>query len=142
MKPLWRSLGVVPFLIVFINLGNIEAWAADWKYLVETQEEVVSYDAESITRPSDNLVRVGVKTVFSKKGIHTHVKEFGERFENLSYITDLLEFNCVEKKTRILRTTLYSNDGTILVSDTSSELEWRFILPDSLGEILYKEVCK
>jgi hypothetical protein len=142
MKPLWRRFGAIPFLIVFINLGNMEAWAADWKYLVETQEEVVSYDGESITHPSGNLVRVRVKTVFSKKGIHTHVKEFGERFESLSHITDLLEFNCGEKKTRILRTTLYSKDGTILVSDTSSELEWRFILPDSLGETLYKEVCQ
>jgi hypothetical protein len=126
-------------LTIFVS---VEAVAAEWAHLEETDEEAVSYDMESIIRPSNAIVRVIVKTAFSEKGIMMHMKEFGERYHNLSYVIDLLEFNCPEKKTRILRTTLYSRDGNILVSDTSSELEWLFIIADSLGETLYKKVCK
>jgi hypothetical protein len=142
MKSISLKLEAVLFIIGFMILGNGEVWGADWKYLVRTDEEAVSYDTESVTRPSRDTVRVSVKTVFSEKGINMHVKEFGERFENLNHVKDLLEFNCVDKKTRVLQSTIYSKDGNILVSDTSSELEWRVIIPDSLGETLYKEVCE
>ena len=142
MKSLSVKSGVIIFIIGLIIFWNVEVWGEDWKYLEQTEGEVVSYDTESITRPSKDTVRVSVKTVFPEKGIKMHVKEFGERYKSLSHVKDLLEFNCVEKKTRILRSTLYSNEGNILASDTSSELEWRFIIPDSLGETLYKEVCK
>jgi hypothetical protein len=130
------------FIIGFIILGHVEVWGEEWKYLERTEEEAVSYDTESVIRPSRGTVRVLVRTVFSEKGINRHVKEFGERFKNLNHVKDLLEFNCVDKKTRVLRSTLYAKDGNILVSDTSSELEWRVIVPDSLGETLYKEVCE
>ena len=142
MKSVSVKLHVMLFIIGFTILGNVEVWGTDWEYVERTDEQVVSYDTESITRPSKDTVTVSVSTVFSEKGINRHVKEFGERYGNLSHVKDLLEFNCVEKKTRILQTTLYSKDGNILVSDTSSELEWRFIIPDSLGETLYKKVCK
>jgi hypothetical protein len=136
------KLKAVLFIIGFMILGNVEVWGEEWKYLEQTDEEAVSYDTGSITRPSRDTVRVLVRTVFSEKGVNMHVKEFGERFKNLNHVKDWLEFNCVDKKTRVLESTIYAKDGNILVSDTSSELEWRVIIPDSLGETLYKEVCK
>jgi hypothetical protein len=142
MKSNAVKLKAVPFIIGFMILGNVEVWGEEWKYLEQTDEEAVSYDTESVNRPSRDIVRVSVKTVFSEKGIDMHVKEFGERFKNLNHVKDLLEFNCAHKKTRVLQSTIYSKDGNILVSDTSSELEWRVIIPDSLGETLYKEVCE
>ena len=142
MKSNAVKLEALLFIIGFLILGNVEVWGEEWKYLERTEEEAVSYDIGSITRPSRGTVRVLVRTVFSEKGIDMHVKEFGERFKNLNYVKDLLELNCVDKKTRVLQSTIYAKDGNILVSDTSSELEWRVIIPDSLGETLYKEVCK
>jgi len=142
MKSNAVKLKVVFFIIGFMILGNVEVWGEEWKVLERTDEEAVSYDTGSITRPSRGTVRVLVRTVFSEKGIDMHVKEFGERFKNLNHVKDLLEFNCVDKRTRVLQSTIYAKDENILVSDTSSELEWRVIIPDSLGETLYKEVCK
>jgi len=130
------------FVIGFLILGNVEVWGEGWKDLEQTDEEAVSYDTGSVTRPSNGNVRVLVRTVFSEKGVDIHVKEFGEGVKNLNHVEDLLEFNCVDKKTRVLQSTIYAKDGNILASDTSSELEWRVIIPDSLGETLYNEVCK
>ena len=53
----------------------------------------------------------------------------------------LEEINCVEKTIRLLSWINYDNRGGVIYS-SSSPLESDFIIPESMGEKLYKEVCK
>ena len=69
------------------------------------------------------------------------VGNFGKKYENLSHSIDLHEINCVEKKIRPLSVTDYDNKGGVIYS-SSSPSKWDSIIPESMIEILYKEVCK
>jgi hypothetical protein len=69
------------------------------------------------------------------------VEKFGEIYANLGDSIDLSEINCIEKKFRMLSLTHYDNKGGAIYS-TRSQSEWKFIIPESIGDRLYKEICK
>jgi len=142
MKSLSLKLGVV--LIGLMIFGYTEAWGADWISLGKAEVDIGEfyYDRGSITHPSKDIVRVWEKIVYSEKGVNTQVEELGKRYKNLSHTLNLWEVNCVEKQTRILQSTAYSKDGTIIISAASSKSEWEFIIPGSVGEGLHSAVCK
>ena len=139
MKSLSVKLGVI--LIGLAIFTYAEVWGADWKFYNSNQWYLGYYDAQSITRPSKNIVRVWVKWDCTEKGVLENVKRLGKQWENLSHIKLLKEIDCVEKKERILSSTDYNNKGEMIHS-SSSPSEWDFITPESVGEALYKEVCK
>ncbi|MBI5967411.1 MAG: hypothetical protein HY882_06105 [Deltaproteobacteria bacterium] len=131
-------------MAVFIGLatiGYVESWGADWKAYGETGFGVSSYDTENITHPSKNIVRVWTKTVYSRNGTIRLVIKHGSRYENLSHSVRLWEINCVDKTYRFLSLQNYSQDGVVLFSEEVKK-EWDFIVPDSMDENLYKEVCQ
>ena len=141
MKSLSVKLGVVLFIIVLAIFGNIEVWGADWK-LFHSDEEAVSYhDAEGITRPSRNTVKVWVKKVYTKEGVIGAIQKLGKRVERLSLEMHLFEINCAEKNQHSLHSIWYSEKGEVIHSD-SKPGEWTSIVPESIGEMLYKAVCK
>ena len=140
MKLLLVKLGVIFF--IFTIFGYVKVWGADWRSYGESSIGVYYYDADGITRPSKNIVRVWEKVVYSAKGVKKHVEESGKRYENLSHSLNLWEVDCVEKKERILQTTEYLKDGTVLSSTQSQKTPWSFVSPTSIGEALYEAVCK
>lgn len=121
--------------------GGPEFGGAGWKLLDSNEKSSGYYDAQKITRPSKNIVTVWVKVNFTKKGIIDYVGDSGEKYENLSNCIILNEINCVEKMTHSLSRTCYDNKGEVIYSSHSPS-EWSFIIPESRGESLYKEVCK
>jgi hypothetical protein len=142
MKSLSGKLGVILFIIGLIIFGNMEVWGADWKFTgKDSLENVWEIDAAGISRQSNNVVRVLVKTTYSKKGINRFVKEFGEEFKNLSYCTRLEEYNCTEEKTRTLGINWYSLRGGVMYS-VKSPTEWEFVIRGSIGEDNLKAACE
>jgi len=148
MKSLLVKLGVALIgLLIFVIgcqktvLRNESTKGADWKLYNSDEEYLGYYDAQSITRPSKNIVRFWTKSVWTEKGVLSWVKDSGKKYENLSHTIYLQEINCAEKKLRRLSESSYDNMGNVIYS-FSSLSEWDFIIPDSTGEILYKEVCK
>jgi hypothetical protein len=139
MKSLSVKLGVV--LIGLLILGNAEVWGADWKPYDHSRNYWGYYDAQSITRPSENVVRVWVKHVYTEEGVMDMVGSFGKIYENLSYSLILNEINCVEKKYRILSAYAKDNKGKVIHS-SNDPTSWDFLPPDSMGDRLSKEVCK
>jgi hypothetical protein len=139
MKSLSVKLGVI-----FIGLaifGNAEVWGAEWKLFSANDEYWGYYDAQSITRPSKNIVRFWTKSVWTEKGVLSWVKDSGKKYENLSHTIYLQEINCAEKKIRRLSVTQYGHKGSVIdIIDSPSY--WIFIPPESMIESLYKEVCK
>jgi hypothetical protein len=148
MKSLLGKVGVILIgLLIFVIgcqktvLRNESTKGADWKLYNSDEECLGYYDAQSITRPSKNIVRFWTKSVWTEKGVSSWVKDSGKKYENLSHTIYLQEINCAEKKIRRLSVTQYGHKGSVIdIIDSPSF--WIFIPPESMMEILYKEVCK
>lgn len=56
-------------------------WAADWKVFYRPDFGEYFYDAQSITRPSENIVRISVKNVLTQEGVRAWAKRFGSNSE-------------------------------------------------------------
>jgi len=141
MKLLSIKLKIVILIIGLIIIFVGEVYGADWKFHGLNESFWASYDAQSVTRPSKNIVRVWEKWNYTEKGVIGIVGRLGKKYENLSYTISLEEINCVEKMIRTLSVTYYDNKGEVIFF-YSSPLEWDFIIPESNGETLYEEICK
>ena len=139
MKSLSVKLGVVLSGLFIFTYG--EVWGADWKLYGFNNYSLLYYDAQSITRPSKNIVRVWEKFTYTEKGVMDTVGSLGKKYEDLSHSINLDEINCIEKMIHSLSGTYYDNGGGVIYT-FSSRSEWDFIIPESLGELLYKEICK
>jgi len=111
------------------------------------------YDAESITRPSKDIVRVWSKLAFTEEGVKQWVKEFKKelldqkkgwpkKFEKLDNMLTLFEYNCPDRTFRILTIDYYSKDGLVIESFNYDKPNLMFIRPETVENILYKAVCK
>ncbi len=132
-------IAILVFGLIIISMGDV--YGADWKPYWFSEKFLAYYDAQSINRPAKNIVRVWLKVDYTEKGVIDKVGNLGEKYENLSNTRALWEINCVEKKARMLSETAYDNGGGVIYS-SGSPLEWNFIIPESMGEVLYKEICK
>jgi len=139
MKPLLVKLGVI--LIGLAIFGNTEAWGADWILYNFDDLNIRYYDAETITRPSKDIVRVWVKWEYTYKGRIEIVKRLGEKYENIDFTVALEEINCSDKTKQNLSLDDYSKDGKTMFS-TSGEYRWNYIVSRSAAEALYGAVCK
>lgn len=132
-------LAVIGYIVLFFCM---EGWGADWKPIgVDDQGSAWEIYVASISRQPDNIVRVWVRRTQSKESVTGRVKKIGEEYKDLSYSINLEEYHCTEKKRRILSLTQYSSGGGIILSDDSLG-EWSFIVPGSIGDAVFKEVCK
>ncbi len=142
-----KSLSVVIGVILFIGLtifGYGEVRGADWRLYDSNDLRQSYYNADRITRPSKNIVRVWVRWNFTEKGVKDMVRNVGEKLEKLEYSISLNEINCAEKTNRLLSSLYYDNNGKMIYSISSSKLptEWLFIVPESNADNLYKKICK
>lgn len=132
-------IAILVFALIIISMGDV--YGAGWKLYGSSDLCLAYYDAQSITHPSKNIVRVWERRNFTEKGITDMVVSFGPSYKNLSFSMCLYEINCIEKMARILSLTYYDNKGG-LIHTISSSSEWTFIIPESIDESLYKEICK
>jgi len=139
MKSILGKLGVILVGLTIFTYG--EVWGADWKPYFVHEHFLAYYDTQSITHPSKNIVKVWTRWDYTEKGVIDNVGELGKRYENLSHCIVLREINCLEKTFRHLSLTYYDNKGGVIYFSTSPS-ELGFIVPESMAEVLYKEVCK
>jgi hypothetical protein len=142
MKSLLVKSGVI--LIGLAIFCYVEVWGADWKYYGESVEGKYFYDAESVTRPSKDIVRVRQKLIYSEKGVNEMVNIMKKNeYKNLSEMLSLYEFNCGNKRSHLLSVSFSSKDGKVLMSDNNPPPNWHFINPAFIHENeLYKILCK
>jgi hypothetical protein len=126
--------------IVFFHC--LPGWGADWRKCAEDSEAILYYDAESIVRPSRDLVRAWDQMNYTEKGKIDLVKKFGKQYDLLSHVRTLSEFHCGEKKVRLYRIVYYSADGNVLASYSLMDAEWNPIPAGDANEPLYNLLCK
>ena len=142
MKVISSKFGVIPVAIGLTIFAFTEVWGENWKSLYKDELFTLFYDAESITRPSKNIVRVKNKRIYTEKGKNEMVKMGGKAYKDLNLSISLLEINCVDIMARPISMSHYSQGGSIIGSSENKEKAWVLIDPGSIGEPLYKEVCK
>jgi hypothetical protein len=141
MKSLSVKLGLILFIIGIAIFGNIEAWGADWKKLASYAEGNYYYDIKSIYSSADGNLRVLGKWVFSEKARIDNLRTYGKEQENVTHWLTLYEFNCKDKKFRILEISFWSEEN--LSGGTGPMLtEWKSFSRGSPGELLYNAICK
>ena len=140
MKSLSGKLGVI-LAVGLAIFGYTEVWGADWKLYGSNDKGEYYYDTRGITHPSKNIVRVWTRQNLTEKGVLDMVGKFGKEYENLSHTISLWEINCSEQENRGLSLTHYDRKGSTIYS-ISSPSDWNFIVPESITDSLYKEVCK
>ncbi len=112
-----------------------------WKYYFSNAEYLAYYDAQSITRPHEDIFTVWVRWNLIKRFVREFVRKHGNKFENLSYIKQSVEVNCLEKKTRNLSMATYDDEGRLIIS-SYRPWEWGLVIPELENYSLFKEVCK
>jgi hypothetical protein len=143
MKPISGKWGVIYVMIGITLLSHAEVRGENWKFLrVSKGGDHCYYDADSITRPSKNNVRGLVKIVYSEKSINREMERPGSSYKDLSHTIILWEMNCIEKKATFLETTTYSKNEKILKSIKAKTITWASIVPETMGEDLYKALCR
>jgi hypothetical protein len=133
----WGVSFVVIGLTVFAYAG---AWAVDWKYYGSNEEGTYFYETETMTRLSQNTVRVCVQSIYTEKGISHWVREGGKEFQNLDFSLILSEYNCIDRSVRHLHIRFYSKNEEVFYPIQNDE--WHFFVPDSMSGALFQEICK
>lgn len=109
------------------------------------------YDHEVIIERSKDIMEVQMKGIYSDAGRReriqdrTRAKSTVERYETLSYSLELQQINCVKREFRVMAYTDYSSDGGVLykfIAEQQAMKGWEPIAPDSMGERMYKAVCR
>ncbi len=142
-----KLLRIILVFIVFIIFGYVEARGEDRMFYGGNDKYTCFYDLESINRLSHDVVRVSDYQYYTKGGKDLMIRELGEKYENLSHTMTLWEINCAEKKFRFFSLIHYSKENNPIYSwkllySSDSPAEWSSFTPGSLGEKLYKAVCK
>jgi Surface-adhesin protein E len=141
MKSLSVKLGIV--LIGLAIFTYVEVWGEDWKFLrMSKGGDNCYYDADGITWPSKDIVRGSVKIVYSEKSVNREIERPGSSYKDLSYSIILWEMHCIEKKAALLQITTYSKNENVIKSIKYDAKKWASIVPETMGEDLYKELCK
>jgi len=138
MKSLSVKLGVI--LVGLVFFGYAEVWGEDWVRYGKKKIGSYYYNQQSVTRQSEDIVRVWNKIVFTRKGVAKIVERLGKSYENAGYDISLKEINCTDKTQHWISSSVYSKKGELL-STPPSDIEWEPIIQGTLSDILLQKVC-
>jgi len=129
--------------IAMLLLSSV-GYGADWKLIGTSWETDYYYDPQSEQVLSKDIVQVWIKKIYGEKKVKEFIKGIGPEFKELSYDNSLIEFNCSEKKSRLLNFSYYNQDGGLISSFTpdSDSSSWNFIVPNSILDALFIIVCE
>jgi hypothetical protein len=131
IKLLVLAMGVG--LIIFCGTETV---GEDWKYLQKNLQGEFFYDADRITRSSENVVGIWLKIIYSEK----FLKEEG--LNDLTQTIGLWEINCKDKKVCLLSMSHHSKGGEVSPPPVQLPPEWNPITPGSIMDTLYHVFCK
>lgn len=127
-------------------LAPMAGWGTDWQFYAKGDAYDLFYDADSITRPDKDHVRVWIKLVGDEELIKRNFAAVEKKpldEDIFSYQKILTEVNCSERKQRNLTVNNYSKIGKYLSSPPASTLgQWQMIVPGSFGDTLHNKICK
>ena len=127
-----------------VSQGEPGMLAVNWKYYATNAEgEPLFYDTQSISRDQDSVM-VMIKIVLTDKDKADLIKEFHDKngIENISYMINRGEMDCLEHRCRFTSTVLYSSDGSVISSFNDPNRQFTEVMPNSVGDCLSKAICE
>ena len=116
-------------IVVIVLLSFQNVYGDDW-ICSDRDECLYSYN-KKIIRVSKNIVRVWGKVIND-----TYDDEYK------SYSIVLNEIDCKKKTMKLIKGTKYKMDGSVIQRIGFPDTKPESIIPDSIGESLYNQVCK
>ncbi len=138
MKSLLGKVGII--FIGFLILSYAEVWGEDWKSYWDDPFASYYYDADKVSHPTNKIVQVWQKIVYTKNGAAQLVARMGEKFKSASFSIDLIEFDCLGGQYKELQRTFFSQKATYL--GEQSNLSLGSVNQGSIQEKLCKIACK
>lgn len=139
-----RSVMIIALAFCFLSFDGD---AAEWIQYAEVDGVILSYDREGITI-NGNLVKVRVWWDYVlEEARDEYVDELRAQgfptdgYENFSYTLKLREYDCQNRKTALVNTVDYNDQGKVLDLFQPEPKIWRNIIPESAGELLYTIAC-
>ncbi len=144
-----RTISILFFASVFMFINTANAADQRWLLIKKSEDEFkvekTYLDTKSIIGDPNKIVSIWMKSVdIPKRG-----------YEKLPHITDMkshAEFDCQNRKTRLLSTLITFNDGTGKYQDTESNDDasygikmyghWSEVMPDTEKEKEFIIVCE
>ena len=126
--------------VIFVRNDKGQSSNVIHKWYSDDEFSFWYYDSKSITHPSENIVRVWAKCIYTEKGRKGLVSNMGARYRGTYYSKGYMELNCADKMAHALSIIFYSEEGDIITSLSAEK--WNFIPPKSANEKLYQEICK
>lgn len=126
------------------ELAEIEKWQPYEK----SEKESFFYDKTSIRKQSNGHIRVWIKIKGDDVSayIERRKKKYQktEGYENYSHSLYLWEFDCNSANAGLISAVDYDDKGKVLdlFNIDKKSLEMTSVIPDSIGYLLYKIVCK
>jgi len=120
----------------------------EWISYCRTANGFYYYDIESINWISDDIVEVWTREICSEEGkkeyisflIETEISP--EKARGFSEIRHLWKIDTKNRKRAVFSTIFYDKHGTVLYRHDFSKVDWLSVCPDSVEELLWKEMCK
>jgi hypothetical protein len=132
------------FIFLFANL----ACAEDWIIYDVSKVGTKYYEKNSIKQVDKNMMRVWTINVYSDEGkkrdfaiLKAKNKAPGNP-EMLNCTSMLVEFDCLNKKFRVVAWTVYDKEKHVLLSAPKSNENWDIMVAKSASEKLKNIVCK
>lgn len=114
---------------------------AIWKLMAkDSQGSTFSYDTKYIVRLG-NGVGVWTKTVYGDKAISRKTTQSGGNYEKVAFSLELNDIDCMQQIARRLEVFHYSEEG-VCIDYSKTPSEWISVPPNTVLEVLQKEVCR
>ena len=98
------------------------------------QGDITVGDTQTIEIDKKNkIVKIWTTNFISYKSQADDIKKYGQKYSDFGYIKNLIIFDFVNKKIKILSSLDYTCDGNVIYS-SSNEGNWGYVIPNSVGE--------
>jgi hypothetical protein len=130
-------------MVLIFSSGYSEAAEEDYVLYGVTKYLILYYNPKSITRSSQDVVRLKIKVVSKCNDAKDWTIKDHPNCSNINwdYVITSTEINCSSKQDRDIESVGYDNRGKPVESLAAETSEWSDIVPESYTEVLYKSVC-
>lgn len=128
------------------KLKKDEERGDNWVYYADSKDGSYYYDKTRIKKMTNNHVMIWsrdeadnpnhIKMVAEERGY------YGNKYDNYSYSLTLYEIDCQHAKLATANNIDYDKSGYVIDSTKANDLKFETIIPDSIGDSLYKKICK
>ncbi len=133
------------FILTFLFVGH-NSISQDWVYIgTDVKGDKIWIKSKYVSKRGDynneNIIKVWDK---KKSKINTIIKNHKEvKVYNVEILT-LCEYDCKEKRRKLITKTIYNSKGDVIDSFTIPDYlqDWTEIVPESVGETILENVCE